>query len=78
MRLIAENGSIWSLMVGQVILTLSCPILLNGISLLANTWFGDKERSKATTMPGLFMMVGLIVCLLITGIVAADLPAIPA
>lgn len=47
------------------------PIVLNAISVVANLWFADNERAKATSLAGIAVTMGSILGFTITGIVAA-------
>ena len=54
MRLLSKPlDSIWWLIAGQTIIGISSPLTTGGVSIIANYWFADNERGKATS----FMMM---------------------
>jgi len=54
MRLLSKPfDSIWWLIAGQTIIGTSSPLTTGGVSIIANYWFADNERGKATS----FMMM---------------------
>ena len=73
-RLIPCDQKFWPILVGQTIVAASLPIVLNAVSLVANLWFGEKERNIATTIPSLASVSGSIFCLAITGMISGNIP----
>lgn len=50
MRLLSKPfDSIWWLVAGQTIIGISSPLTTGGVSIIANYWFADNERGKATS-----------------------------
>lgn len=44
------DGNFWWVVAGQTIFGISSPITICGVSILANYWFGDHERGRATAL----------------------------
>jgi MFS family permease len=54
MRLLSKPlNSIWWLIAGQTIIGIASSLTTGGVSIIANYWFADNERAKATS----FMMM---------------------
>jgi sugar phosphate permease len=56
--------------VGALILASTAPFGFNSISMLAEVWFGDKQRATATSMMGSADIIGALATFLIQGIVS--------
>jgi len=65
------NTSFWLLLLGQFLFVVTNPFVLGVISLIANLWFGDHERAKATAISGLMVPVGSLIGLGLAGYLAA-------
>lgn len=59
------NDQFWWIVIGQTICGLSSPLSTGAISIIANLWFGDQERGKATSIMtasnplGIFISFGI-------------------
>ena len=69
----SDPGQFWLLFLGTFISTASLTLVLNSISLIANTWFSEKERGQSTAISGLMIPVGSVVALTITGVVTGGM-----
>jgi MFS family permease len=47
------NNQFWWIVIGQVIIQCGSPMTTGAISIIANLWFGDKERGRATSFMAL-------------------------
>ena len=54
----------------MLIFFIANPFVLNSISLIANLWFADLERARATAISGLMPSLGSIVGLGMAGAIA--------
>jgi len=54
-----------------LLFALTNPFVLSVISLIANLWFGEHERAKATAIIGLMAPVGSLLGLTLAGVLAA-------
>jgi predicted MFS family arabinose efflux permease len=63
--LVMWNGNFWWLILGQTIIGLSSPITTGGVSVLANYWFADMERGRATSLMMVSNPLGFFVSFLI-------------
>ena len=53
------SGNFWVALVGQGLIGIAQPFMgMNTITLLATNWFGEKERTIAATIAGLFNVIG--------------------
>jgi len=50
---------------GQLIVAAAAPVFLNGISLIANSWFPDNERATATALMTLASPLGSMISFII-------------
>jgi predicted MFS family arabinose efflux permease len=48
--LTAITGNFWYIIIGQTIIGVSSPITTGGVSIIANYWFADNERARATSL----------------------------
>lgn len=48
--LTAVTGNFWWIIAGQTIIGVSSPITTGGVSIIANYWFADNERARATSL----------------------------
>ena len=46
----AITGNFWYIIIGQTIIGVSSPITTGGVSIIANYWFADNERARATSL----------------------------
>lgn len=60
-RLVAifDNNNFWWVVIGQGIVAVGSPLCVGGISIIANQWFGDEERAKATALMTISNPIGL-------------------
>ena len=70
---LGDPGQFWLLLLGTFLAVASQTLVCNSISLIANTWFGEKERGQSTAISGLVIPVGSIVGFTITGVVTAGM-----
>ena len=70
---LGDPGQFWLLLLGTFICVSSLTLVLNSISLIANTWFGENERGQSTAISGLMIPVGSVVALAITGVVTGGM-----
>ena len=66
----AWTSSFYPIFVGSLIIAGSAPFGFNAISLIANTWFNDKQRATATSIMGLSDILGALCTFLIQGILS--------
>lgn len=52
------EGQFWYIIAGQGLIGIGSPLLVGGLSIIANQWFGDNERGKATGIMTLSNPVG--------------------
>ena len=65
------DDKFWIEALGMLIFFVASPMILNSISLIANLWFADNERARATAISGLMPSLGSIIGLGMTGVIAA-------
>ena len=59
------NDQFWWVIIGQTIIGISSPFTTGAISIIANLWFGDLERGRATSLMtasnplGIFVSFGI-------------------
>ena len=62
MRMIsAVTGNFWWIVAGQTIIGVSSPITTGGVSIIANYWFADNERAKATSLMMVSNPIGIFI-----------------
>lgn len=65
-RLVAMvNNQFWWIVVGQIIISFGAPMTTGAISIIANLWFGDNERGRATSIMALSSPFGMFCSFLI-------------
>jgi MFS family permease len=69
--LVLLNGNFWWVVAGCTIIGSAAPFQMGGLSVLANYWFGDKERGKATAIMTVSNPLGMLVGFAIQGIYGA-------
>ena len=65
-----DPGNFWLLFLGTFVFFVANPFILNSISVIANTWFADNERARATAIAALMTPVGCLCGLGMTGVIA--------
>ena len=65
------NNNFWWIVVGQSIIAAAGPMVTSSISIIANLWFADNERSTATSIMSLSNPIGSFSSLFIQGIYSA-------
>lgn len=55
------ESQFWWIVAGQAVIGIGSPLLVGGISIIANQWFGDNERGKATAIMTLSNPVGFFI-----------------
>lgn len=62
MRMLAMlNNNFFWIVIGQCIIQANGPMTTGAISIIANFWFGDKERGRATSIMALSTPFGMLV-----------------
>jgi len=59
------NYGFWITIVGQIIMSMGQPLILNCVSQVSNTWFAQGERAYNTTLASIAVPAGLIAAYLI-------------
>ena len=57
----------WLIAIGSIIFSMANPLILNSISIVANLWFSDDERARATAIAGLMAPIGTLIGLGLAG-----------
>ena len=65
------NDTYWLLMLGTFIFFTSNAFVLNSITVIANMWFSDTERARATAIAGLMAPLGSLLGFVLAGAFAA-------
>jgi predicted MFS family arabinose efflux permease len=66
MRLLsAPLNDMWWLVAGQALIGVSSPITTGGVSIIANYWFADSERARATSLMMISNPLGLFTSFLL-------------
>ncbi|MBR33813.1 MAG: MFS transporter [Spirochaetaceae bacterium] len=60
------TGSFWALLVGQVLVAIAQPFILNGITKVAADWFEEHQRALATGLGTAGMFAGMAVGMAVT------------
>lgn len=60
--------NMWWLIAGQTIIGISSPLTTGGVSIIANYWFADNERARATSLMMASNPFGIFVSFLIQSI----------
>lgn len=69
MRLLSlPFNNMWWLIAGQTIIGISSPLTTGGVSIIANYWFADNERARATSLMLVSNPLGIFVSFLIQAI----------
>ena len=55
-------------MAGQVLAGVAGPLFFSAVSIIANVWFGDKDRNIATALGSIGAPLGNLVSLVFTGV----------
>lgn len=66
--LVLLNGNFWWIVIGSTIVGSAAPFQMGGLSIIANYWFGDQERGKATAIMTVSNPLGMLVGFTIQGI----------
>ena len=56
----AITETFWPIFVGSLMLAASAPFGFNSISMIANVWFGDRQRATATSLMGIADIIGAL------------------
>jgi cyanate permease len=56
-----HDGSFWALLVGQIVVAVAQPFIVNGISKLVAEWFSGEEAALATGLGTMAMFLGMAV-----------------
>jgi MFS transporter, FLVCR family, feline leukemia virus subgroup C receptor-related protein len=64
------NNEYWFIIAGQAIVASAGPMVTGAISIIANNWFGDKERAFATAIMSLSNPLGSLASFVIQGVYA--------
>ena len=67
---LTDPGQILPMFLGTLLFFMANPFILNSISMIANTWFADNERARATAIAALMTPIGCLCGLALTGVVA--------
>ena len=67
----------WLLTTGTFVFFISNPLVLNAITTIANLWFSDDDRAKATAIAGLMAPLGSLLGLGLTGAISTGLEEHP-
>jgi hypothetical protein len=67
--LCAKTDSFLPVMVGEIWLSLACPLFFNMMTQFCNAWFPDNERTLATAVSGLAIPLGNLVAFLMSGLI---------
>ena len=67
---LSDPGEYWLMFLGTLLFFMANPFILNSISVIANTWFADDERARATAIAALMTPIGCLCGLGLTGVVA--------
>jgi predicted MFS family arabinose efflux permease len=66
MRLLsAPLNNMWWLVIGQTVIGISSPFTTGAVSIIANYWFADNERGRATSFMLMSNPLGIFVSFLI-------------
>jgi predicted MFS family arabinose efflux permease len=65
------DDNYWWVVIGQLIIACAGPTLQSPISTIANNWFGDHERAKATSLMSLSSPLGSLLGFIIQAIYIA-------
>jgi len=68
MRVI-DPGSFLLLLIGQIVISLGQPFILNATTKLATTWFASKEEGTAIGLASLAQFIGMMVALGLTPVI---------
>merc|ERR1712032_271906 len=63
------NDRFYWILTGWVILSMPYPFFLTSMTLVCNTWLGDRERTLCIQLLGLCVPVGTIIAFLNSGII---------
>ena len=58
--MLAFTGNFWWLIAGQTVIGISNPITTGGVSIIANYWFADNERARATSLMMVSNPIGIL------------------
>lgn len=67
----------WLLTLGTFVFFISNPLVLNAITTIANLWFSDDDRAKATAIAGLMAPLGSLLGLGLTGAISTGMEEQP-
>jgi nitrate/nitrite transporter NarK len=65
------DNNYWWVVIGQLIIACAGPTISSPISIIANNWFGDHERAKATSLMSLSNPLGSLVSFIIQAVYIA-------
>jgi predicted MFS family arabinose efflux permease len=65
------NDNFWWVVAGCTVVGAAAPFQMGGLSLIANYWFGDNERGKATSIMTISNPLGMLIGFAMQGIFAA-------
>lgn len=63
----------WWLIGGQTLIGLSSPLTTGGVSIIANYWFADNERARATSLMLVSNPLGIFVSFLIQAVYSSQI-----
>ena len=63
----------WLVAFGSVIFALANSLIMNSISTIANLWFADDERARATAIAGLMVPMGTLLGLGLAGAISTTI-----
>lgn len=59
-------------MIGEIWLSIACPLYFNMMTQFCNAWFPDAERTAVTALCGLSIPLGNLVAFMMSGLIYAD------
>ncbi len=63
--LVTINNNFYFVLIGHIIASISQAFIQNPVAKMAITWFGDKERGKATAFGSMSMPLGSLISFLL-------------
>jgi predicted MFS family arabinose efflux permease len=66
--LVVFNNQFWWVIAGQTIIGMSSPITTGAVSIIANFWFADNERGRATALMLVSNPLGILTSFLIQAV----------
>jgi len=71
--LCALNGTFLPVMIGEIWMSLACPLFFNMMTQFCNAWFPDNERTLVTALCGLSIPLGNLVAFIMSGLIYVNL-----